>query len=73
MSISKKLTLEKPWAILGISRQRYEAVKPWKAAKMSKEAFAELVRLAPPEAIKSLKDEADAEVLVEAMFGKDAI
>lgn len=70
MSISKKLTLEKPWAILGISRQRYEAVKPWKKAKMGKEAFGELVRAVPHEAIKVLKDEADAEVLVEAMFGK---
>mgnify|MGYP001251427427 CR=1 FL=1 len=70
MPLSSKLTKEKPWAILGITRQHYEAVKPWKAAGISKDAFAELVRLAPPEAIKALKDEADAEVLVEAMFGK---
>ena len=70
MGIKEKLSGEKPWAVLGISRQRYEAVKPWKAAQMSKEAFAELVRAVPHEAIKSLKDEAEAEVLVEAMFGE---
>ncbi len=60
---------EKPWAILGISRREYDKAKPWKKAKMSKEAFADLVRQVPPEAFKQIRDEAQAEVLVAAMFG----
>jgi hypothetical protein len=28
---------EKPWAILGISRKRYVAARPWKMAGLSKE------------------------------------
>lgn len=61
---------EKPWAILGISRRQYDTAKPWKKAKMSKEEFAKLVCLVPPEAVKHLKDIADAEALLEAAFGK---
>ncbi len=72
MSIAR-LTKEKPWAILGISRREYERARPWKAAKMTKEAFAELVRAVPPEAVKVLQDEAQAEILTAAIFGPDAI
>lgn len=64
---------DKPWAILGISRRDYDKARPWKKAGMSREAFGKLVLAVPPEAIKILKDEAQAEVLVAAMFGnKDA-
>lgn len=62
---------EKPWAILGISRRQYDAAKPWKRAKMSKEVFAKLVLMVPPEAIKSLNEQADVEMLLEAAFGKN--
>lgn len=44
--------------------------KPWKRANMSKDEFAKLICLVPPEAIKSLKEHADAERLIEAAFGK---
>ncbi|GAB6037676.1 hypothetical protein JCM15519_22350 [Fundidesulfovibrio butyratiphilus] len=37
---------------------------------MSKEEFAKLVCLVLPEAIKHLKDIADAEALLQAAFGK---
>ncbi len=68
-----KLTKEKPWAILGISRRRYEIARPWIKAGMTREAFADLVRAVPPEAVKILKDEAQAEILTAAIFGADAI
>ncbi len=61
-------TPEKPWAILGISRKQYAAAKPWKKAGMTKERFAELLNLIPHEAMQILKDEADAERLVEGIF-----
>lgn len=72
MSIAGKISPDKPWAILGISRRQYDTTKPWKRAKMSKEEFAKLVSMVPPEAIKRLKDVADAEMLLEAAFGKDS-
>ena len=37
---------------------------------MSKEKFAKLVSMVPPEANKRLKDHADAEMLLEVAFGK---
>ena len=70
MEQPQKSPSEKPWAILGISRRQYDSAKPWKKAKMSKEEFAKLICLVPPEAIKRLRDNADAEVLLEAAFGK---
>lgn len=71
MDQSEKSSREKPWAILGISRRQYDTVKPWKRANMSKDKFAKLICLVPPEAIKSLKEHADAERLLEAAFGQD--
>lgn len=70
MKLPAKITTEKPWAILGISRRQYDTAKPWKRAKMSKEEFAKLISMVPPEAIARLKDYADAEMLLEAAFGK---
>ncbi len=71
MDQPEKSPPEKPWAILGISRRQYDTAKPWKKAKMSKDEFAKLICLVPPEEIKSLKEHADAERLLEAAFGKD--
>ena len=64
------LKQEKPWAILGISRREYDKARPWKRAGMSREAFGDLVRQVPPEAVKILKDEARAEILLAAIFGE---
>jgi len=69
MKPSEQSPPEKPGAILGISRCQYDTAKPWKRAKMSTEEFAKLVCMVPPEAIKHLKDVADAERLLEAAFG----
>lgn len=68
-----KTLLEKPWAILGISRRQYDSAKPWKKANMSKEEFAKLVCMVSPEAIKSLKEQADVEMLLKAAFGKNCL
>lgn len=70
MALSEKSPLDKPWAILGISRRQYDIAKPWKRAKMSKDEFAKLICMVPPEAIARLKDVANAGVLLEAAFGK---
>jgi hypothetical protein len=59
---------EKPWAILGISRKQYATARPWKKAGMSKEKYAEMLNLMPPETMQILKDEADAERLINEIF-----
>lgn len=71
MGLKNKLGKDKPWAILGITRKHYESTKPWKNAGMSRTDFDNLVRSAPPEMVTTLWDEAHADQLVEAMFGKD--
>lgn len=60
---------EKPWAILGISWKQYAAARPWKKAGVTKEKYSEMLNLMPHEAMQILKDEADAERLVEGIFG----
>ncbi len=64
-----KFTSEKPWSILGISCKQYATTRPWKKAGMSKGKCAEMLNLMPHEAMKILKDEVDAERLVESIFG----
>jgi hypothetical protein len=54
-------TPESPWAILDITRKQYAAARPWKKAGMSKEKYAEMLNLMP--------HEADAERLLEGIFG----
>jgi hypothetical protein len=60
--------LKKPWAILGITRKQFAAAKPWMKAGMTKEKYAELLNMIPHEAMQILKDEVDAERLVESIF-----
>lgn len=69
----QKLKEEKPWAIMGLSRAQYEKAKPWKGAKVNRENFEKLVRICPPETLQVLREEAEAEALVEAMFGKGVL
>ncbi len=59
---------ESPWAILGITRKQYAAARPWKKAGMTKEKYAEMLNLFPHEGIKLLKEEAEAERLVDEIF-----
>jgi hypothetical protein len=68
---SAKFKNEKPWALLGISRRQYEAAKPWKEAGQDRRKFEEIIRLIPPEAVDDLKLEAQAEALLEGVFGDE--
>lgn len=70
-NLAEKISAEKPWALLGVSRRQYDTTKPWKKVNMTKDAFSRLVCTIPPEAIKILQDQSDAEKLLEAVFGKD--
>lgn len=55
---------------LGITSMQCAAANPWKKAEMTKEKYMEMLNLMPHEAMQILKDNADAERLVESIFGK---
>ena len=62
MKLKDQLSREKPWAILGYSRKRYMAARPW-AAFGSREKFEEfllVIHAEKPEAIQALKENAEA-------------
>ena len=66
----KNLKREKPWAKLRMSRKEYKTRQPWKNSGVSRTKFEEYITHFPDEAIGALYREAEAEKLVEAMFGK---
>ena len=69
-SMLKNLKREKPWARLRMSRKDYETRRPWTNSGVSRAKFEEYIAHFPDEAIDALYREAEAEKLVEAMFGK---
>lgn len=69
-AILKDLKREKPWAILKVSRQRYEEARPWKQAGITRALFEELVRGLPDDFIAHCHLEADTERLIDAIFGR---
>ena len=62
--------LNKPWAILKISRRQYFAARPWENAGMDRARFEEMLTLLPDGFIDQIHLEADAERLIEAAFGE---
>ena len=73
MSLKTKLDRDKPWAKLRKSRQAYEADRPWKRAGMSREKFEEMVAIIPDALVDEIKINADAEALLEGIFGEAAL
>lgn len=65
-----RITKNKPWAILKISRRQYETVRPWKKSGMSRPMFEELLATLPEGFIDQLRLEADAERLLRTVFGE---
>lgn len=62
------LKQEKPWAVLGVSRKRYEESRLWKRTPLDRKAFDALILSLPEGLVEHLKFEADAEALVAAIF-----
>jgi hypothetical protein len=73
--LKEKLGREKPWALLGLSRREYEARRPWAAAGQPRERFENLLRALgqEPGMIQQLREYAEAEALVEMIFGEDVL
>lgn len=66
----QNLRREKPWAILKVSRRQYESARPWKRAGISRDRFEALVLDLPDGFVDHCHLEADADRLVEALFGE---
>ena len=65
-----KLKQEKPWAILRVSRRQYEIKRPWVTANLPRKEFEELLAMLPDGFIDHCHRDAEAERLVNAIFGK---
>lgn len=68
MSLKDDTTATKPWAWLRMSRKKYDTLKPWKNAGMSKEEFERILLRIPSERIEEMYDEIHADKLVAAAF-----
>ncbi|MCK5611922.1 hypothetical protein KAR91_59180 [Candidatus Pacearchaeota archaeon] len=63
----------KPWTRLGITKKQYKAARPWKATKMSRERYEKIILNISQEIIEEHRREAEANALMEAVFGKELI
>lgn len=60
----------KPWARLGITKEQYKKARPWSKAKMSRERYEKIILNVPQELIEDFRLEAEANVIVEQIFGE---
>lgn len=61
----------KPWTVLRMTRKQYAAARPWKLTKYSRETFESIISTLPIELFDELRLQADAEHLLESIFGED--
>ena len=69
VAMLQRLKSEKPWAKLRITRKQYETTRPWMKSGVGRKQFEAFVLEIPDDAVDALYREADAEKLVEALFG----
>ena len=60
---------DKPWAVFCWTRKQWKRSKMWKKAGVSEEKMTKLLLSLDHETIRNLKDHAEAEALVESIFG----
>lgn len=63
------MAVNKPWAVLKVSRRRYETARPWKKAGLSRAAYEAILADLPEGFIDELHREADAQALLRGVFG----
>ena len=66
----ERLRAEKPWARLRMTRKQYEAKRPWAKTGVSRKKWEADLQHIPDEAIDMIIRDAEAERLVNAIFGK---
>jgi len=69
----KKLPLNalKPWARLGIKKEKYIKARPWKEAKMSRVKYEKMLLAVPQELIEEIRTESEAQAMIESIFGEE--
>lgn len=69
MSLKGKLSRPKPWAKLNMSRKEWDRTKPWKKADCSKNEFTEIVLAVDQATLDAIREEAQADILMQQIFG----
>ena len=67
----KKLSHLKPWARLGITKKQYKSARPWKAAKMNRDRYENIILNVPQDLIDDFRRQAEADRFIEEIFGKE--
>ena len=66
------LNAEKPWTKLHMTRRQYETARPWENSGMNRQKWEEVVLLFPDDTIEGIYREAEADRLIEAIFGSNS-
>ena len=61
----------KTWQRMGITRRQYLAARPWKSAGMSRTKYERIIMAVPQEILTEIRITAEADSLVERIFGKE--
>lgn len=56
-----------------MSMREYEAKRPWKVAGVDRERYETVMSSLPAELVQRIKEEAHAELLIEQIFGENAL
>jgi hypothetical protein len=56
---------------MGITRSQYLAARPWKKAGMSRAKYERIIMAVPQEILSEIRITAEADALVERIFGKE--
>ncbi len=67
----KPISHLKPWARLGISKEKYKAARLWKKAGMSREKYEAMILAVPQEIIEEHRREVEVNSIMEQIFGKE--
>ena len=59
------------WQRMGITRRQYLAARPWKKAGMTRAKYDKIIMVVPQEILTEIRITAEADALVERIFGKD--
>ncbi len=71
--MSMKIPFVKPWHRLGISRKQYLSERIWKRAEMSRQKYERLIMSLPQEVLDELRLNAQTNLILEKVFGKESV
>ncbi len=71
MSLKDKLQQEKPWVILGWTRNQWKSRRFWKKTGVTEEKMVQLLQALEYSTIQDMKDHAMADLITEQVFGSE--